>query len=142
MKVVMMKTNLGVSVGLLGSAVCFSALFGGYTPYVLLAGYILLFEENEWLRKTAVKAGVLMFLFSFLSSVIGLVPNALSLLGNLTGIFGVLWTATPVTSLVAAVNSALTIAEKFLFLTLGIKALVQGTRPIKTVDKIVEEHTL
>lgn len=51
-----MKTKLGISVGLLGTMVYFAALFGGYTPVILLAGYVLLFEENEWLKKAAIKA--------------------------------------------------------------------------------------
>ena len=44
----MQKTKLGISVGLLGAAIYFMGLFGGYLVAVLLAGYILMFEENEW----------------------------------------------------------------------------------------------
>ncbi len=50
------KTKLGISVGLLGAAIYFMGLFSGYMVAVLLAGYVLLFEENEWLKKSAVKA--------------------------------------------------------------------------------------
>ena len=51
----MQKTRLGISVGLLGAAIYFMGLFSGYLLAVLLAGYVLLFEENSWLRKNAVK---------------------------------------------------------------------------------------
>ena len=43
----MQKTRLGISVGLLGAGVCFLGLVGGYLVTAILAGYILLFEENE-----------------------------------------------------------------------------------------------
>ena len=52
----MQKTKIGMTVGLLGAAIYFIGLFSGYLTVVLLIGYVLLFEENEWLRKSAVKA--------------------------------------------------------------------------------------
>lgn len=51
-----MKTKLGISAGLLGAAVFFLALVGGWIPTILVAGYILLFEANDWLKNCAVKA--------------------------------------------------------------------------------------
>lgn len=72
----MQKTRLGISVGLLGAAIYFMGLFSGYLLAVLLAGYVLLFEENSWLRKNAVKAMSVMAVFSLLITVLNLVPNA------------------------------------------------------------------
>ena len=43
-----MQKRLGISVGLLGATVCFVGLFSGYLTTVLIAGYILLFETNEY----------------------------------------------------------------------------------------------
>ena len=54
----MQKAKLGISVGLLGAAIYFTSLFSGYLVPVILTGYVLLFEENDWLRKNAVKAMV------------------------------------------------------------------------------------
>lgn len=47
----MKKTKLGISVGLLGAMLFFSCYFGGYTIAIIIAGYVLLFEENAWLKK-------------------------------------------------------------------------------------------
>lgn len=52
----MEKTKLGVSIGLLGAGIFAAALFGGYVATIVLAGYVLLMETNEWLRRAAVKA--------------------------------------------------------------------------------------
>ena len=85
----MQKTRLGISVGLLAAAIYFTSFFGGYLVAILLAGYVLSFEADSWLKKSAVKAVGLLILFSFLSAVINLVPNLLGFVNDLLGIFGV-----------------------------------------------------
>ena len=84
----MQKTRLGISVGLLGAAIYFMGLFSGYLLAVLLAGYVLLFEENSWLRKNAVKAMSVMAVFSLLITVLNLVPNAIGFINDVVSIFG------------------------------------------------------
>ena len=44
------------SIGLLGAAIYFTGLFSGYIVPVLLVGYVLMFEENGWLRRSTAKA--------------------------------------------------------------------------------------
>ena len=78
----MQKTRLGISVGLLGAAIYFMGLFSGYLLAVLLAGYVLLFEENSWLRKNAVKAMSVMAVFS-LSNLISAAVAALNIIEKL-----------------------------------------------------------
>ena len=84
----MQRTKLGISVGLLGAAICFSGLFGGYLLTGVLVGYVLLFEENIWLRKTAIKTLALMMGFSLASSVIGLFPSLIHIVDNIFMMFG------------------------------------------------------
>ena len=48
------KTNIGISAGLIGAALYLTLLFGGYTPFLFLAAYVFLKEDNAWLKKTAV----------------------------------------------------------------------------------------
>ena len=50
----MQKTKLGLTVGLVGAGLYFLGLFS-FIPAFLLAAYVLLMEDNEWLKKTAVK---------------------------------------------------------------------------------------
>ena len=82
----MEKTKLGVSVGIFGAFLYVAALFGGYIAITLLAGYVLLMESNEWLKKTAVKAVATLACFSFLSLLVGLIPDAVDVI---TGVFNV-----------------------------------------------------
>ena len=56
--------------GMLGAAIYLTGLFSGYLVAVLIAGYVLLFEENGWLKRSAVKAVSLMVFFSFITVLI------------------------------------------------------------------------
>ncbi|SDN56059.1 hypothetical protein [Acetanaerobacterium elongatum] len=50
----MQKAKLGITVGLLGATIYLMALMGSI-PLIIIAGYVLLFEENEWLKKRLLK---------------------------------------------------------------------------------------
>ncbi len=58
------KTRMGISCQLFGALLFFMGLIN-ILGLVLLAGYILLFEENKWLKKTAVKATVIVVVFAW-----------------------------------------------------------------------------
>lgn len=136
----MQKTKLGISVGLLGSAIFLCGLFGGYTPMLLLAGYVLLFEENEWLKKTGVKAVVLMTVIGVLVTAIGLVPDLFDLLTGSIEVFGIHFKFSFIDSLFDVINDAIIMIRTILFLILGIKALNQGTVKIPVVDGLINKY--
>ena len=136
----MQKTRLGVTVGLLGAVIYFMGLYGGYLITSLLAGYVLLFEENEWLKKSAVKAVALMVFFSVLSTLIYLIPNAINVIDGLVGIFGGSFYINAISSLASAAGSALDIIEKVLFIGLGLKALTQGNIAVPVVDRLIDKY--
>lgn len=136
----MQKTRLGISVGLLGAAIYLMGLFGGYLALVVLVGYTLLFENNGWLRRSAVKAAVLLVGFSALEAVLGLIPDSLSaiqkivLLGN--GDFQLIFP----NNLFSAVIQFTYVVKKILFLILGAKALRQSTVVIPVVDEFISSY--
>lgn len=136
----MQKTKLGISVGMLGAVVCFMGLFSGYLLTILLVGYVLMCEENEWLKRTSVKAAAVMIVFSVLTTVVGFVPSAISVIDNLVSIFGGNFYIVFISKLVSAVITVLDIMEKLLLLGLGIKALNQGTIPVPAVDNLINKY--
>lgn len=136
----MQKTKLGISVGLLGAVIYFMGLFSGFLVTILLAGYVLLCEENEWLRKSAVKAVFVSVFFSVLSAVVTLLPDAVGVIDSLVSIFGGSVYIAFVSNLVSAVLSVLNIVEKVLLLGLGLKALNQGTIAVPVVDKLIDQY--
>lgn len=136
----MQKTKLGISVGMLGAAIYLTGLFSGYLVAVLLTGYVLLFEENEWLKRNAVKAVSLMMLFSLVVVLINLIPNAMGCISYLAAMFGGSFRIGFLSNLVSAVTSGIDIVEKILFIGLGIKALNQGTIAVPVVDNLINKY--
>lgn len=136
----MQKTKLGISVGLLGAAIYFTCLFSGYLVPVVLTGYVLLREENEWLKKNAVKAVALLASFSLLTTIIYFIPNAISFIDNTFAIFNGSFHISFLSKVVTAVLSAIDIIEKVLFIGLGLKALNQGSISVPVVDKLINKY--
>ena len=137
-----MKAKLGISIGLLGAAVYFVALFDGFLALTLLAGYILLFEENEWLKKAAIKAFVILVGAAALRAVIALIPDLLGFVDNLIGIFNSSFSVRPwpLTSFFSMLDSAIYIVRKVALLLLGLQALTLSTTAIAPIDKLIDKH--
>lgn len=135
----MQKTKLGVSVAVMGAAMYFFGLFSGYTAMLLFAGYVLLMEENEWLKKTAVKAVATMVAFSLLSVLIGLIPNVFDLIQDICVLFGGEVNFSVIFRIQNLLNSVLRLMETIVFLLLGLKALRQGTIKVPVVDNLVNK---
>lgn len=136
----MQKTKLGISVGMLGAAIYLTGLFSGYLVAILIAGYVLLFEENGWLKRSAVKAVCLMVFFSLIITLINLVPNAINCIDNIVSIFDSDFYFSSISNLVSAVTGAIDIIEKILFIGLGFKAFNQGTIVIPVVDNLISKY--
>lgn len=136
----MQKTKLGISVGLLGAGICFLGIFSGMLIMSLLVVYVLWVEENEWLRRTAVKAIVLMVAFSFLTAVLSLVPEAITMVNNVVAVFGGKFTLSWVNKVFLALETVVSYLQKIVFLGFGLKALNQGTIVIPVIDNFVSRH--
>ena len=135
-----MKTKLGVSVGLLGAAAYFLGLFSGNVVLALLVGYVLLFEENEWLRRTVVKAMVIGIFCSVLTTVIGFIPDIIGIINNAAMVFGKTVSISVVSKIITFILSVISFVRVVLMLILGFKALNQGTIRFGIVDKTIDKH--
>lgn len=136
----MQKTKLGITVGALGAITFFAGFFGGYLAAIVLAGYALLFEENAWLKRSIVKAVVLMVFFSVTVAIINVIPDLLEFVGNIASVFNGNFSIIKVNQIVNVLVSGLNLVEKVLFLGLGVKALSQGTIVIPFIDKKVSKY--
>lgn len=136
----MQKTKLGITVGSLGAITFFAGFFGGYLVAIILAGYVLMFEENAWLKRSVVKAIVLLAFFSVTIAIINVIPDVIGFIGNVASVFSGHFAIAKVNQIVTVLVSGLNIIEKVLFLGLGIKALSQGTIVIPFIDKKVSKY--
>lgn len=136
----MQKTKLGISVGLLGAALYFLGLFSGYLATILVVGYVLLCESDEWLKKSAVKAVAVLVLFSLASAVIGLIPNAISFVDSVFSVFGGDFHIYFVTNIINVITTALNIIEKLLLLILGFFAFKKETVKLPVIDDFIDKQ--
>lgn len=135
-----MKTKLGISVALMAALAYFMGFFGGMVSVVLFTGYVLLFEENEFVRKSAVKSFLIMAAFAVLYALIGFIPNIINLINSLLSIFGKNFSISVVSRIINFIQLALELLEKILFLALGFLALGKKNMKISVIDKFVEKH--
>ena len=135
----MQKTRIGISVGLLGAAMYFVGLLG-IIPVVLLAGYVLLFEDNEWLKRTAVKAVAVFAFFAILLALVTLVDNSRFLINNIAGIFNRNVNMMRFGSVISATRNIIAILRDLFILLLGFSALKQGTVKLGAVDSTINKH--
>lgn len=136
----MEKTKLGISVGIAAAAIYFVAYFGGYVPAILMAGYVLIAEENQWLKRSAVKAVATLACFSALFAVIGLLPDALSWIGSLVDLFNGSFSYSVVSKILSVIIGALGIAKTVIFLMLGFKALTLSNVKVPFVDNFLNKY--
>jgi hypothetical protein len=136
----MEKAKLGISIGLLGAAVYFMGLINT-TALILLAGYILLFESNTWLRKCATKAVAIMIAFALIPVVLSFVTDILSFINSVVNGFGGSLRLDWPFGIDNWINIAANLLEKIILVALGFTALSQGTIAVGPIDKVIDRHS-
>ncbi len=81
-----------------------------------------------------------MVFFAMLSAVVNLIPDTISFINYVAGIFGGYVNVGILSFIASVIESAVSIIEKILFIVLGIKALNQGTVAVPVVDKLIGKY--
>lgn len=134
----MQKTKLGISVGLLGAALYFLGALS-IIPAFLLAGYVLLMEDNEWLKKTAVKMVIMIIVFNILYLAVGMVQNVFDSLDIIFGWITPFRIDVPL-NLDQLARIVLVILRDLILIISGFNALTMGTIKSKFMDNIINKH--
>ena len=136
----MQKTKLGISVGLFGAALYFTGIINT-VALIILAGYVLLMEDNEWLRKAAIKAVVIVLAFAVLNGCLGLIDDALGLVNSIISGVGIIFTISIPLNLENIIRYVFEFVQNALLILLGITALSQGSIKVEIIDKLIAKHT-
>lgn len=136
----MEKTKLGVSVGVFGAFVYAATFFGGYVAAILLAGYVLLVETNEWLKKASIKALATLVFFNFITFLVGLIPEVLNWVTSTINIFGTNLYFSLINDIFGAIGGVIGIVKDLVFAGLIYKALNQGTIKISVIDNLINRN--
>lgn len=133
----MQKTKLGLSVGLVGAALYFLGLFS-FIPAFLLAAYVLLLEENQWLKRAAVKMVAVLIGFFLLGLAIDFVDEIFAVINVFAGWFD--GSVSVPLRLTYLLDYILWIVKTVVMVMLGFKALKLGSVSVGPIDKIVDSN--
>lgn len=136
-----MNTKIGISVGMVAAGAYFLGIVGGLIPVLLVAGYVLLVESNEWLRMSVIKAVVVCVFFAVIHTLVRLIPDAIGVINDLASIFNESFTITIISKIIRAFNSIWSFLEILLLLGLGFKALKQETISFGFIDDLIAKHS-
>lgn len=136
----MQKTKLGIPAGLMGALLFAAGYFSGYLLLFLMAGYVLLCEEDAWLRRTSVKAVLLTVVFSVISLVLGLVPDLIGIVDDLFNVFGSYFSIPFITNVLNLLRSVISLIETLVFAVLGVMALTQSKVKLPMIDDFLEKN--
>lgn len=134
-----MKSKLGVSVGLLGAVLYFLGMMNNYTVLLLAVGYVLIAEENPWLKKTAVKVFGICLAATLLSTCIGFISDATGLVDAIFRMFGGYFHVEILSRIENLLYTYLNVGKRVLLFILGIKALKQATIRIPVLDDFLDK---
>lgn len=137
----MQKSTLGISVGLFGGIVCLLAIAFGLQWYFLaIVAFILLKENNEWLRRLILKVLIILVVVSvvciFVNYVFGAVYDIVHIGKTAAEMIDLQW----IKDIGSYVTKYLDIAKDVVIVIIGIKAFSQKHTSIKAVDKLIVEN--
>lgn len=138
----MQKSKLGINISLLGSFVCFVALIDNYVLLGLAVGYILLVEENPWLKRNSLKVCLVTFIMDLLMLLLSLIPKCINLIDSMVSIFHGYFSLSIVSSIVSVFDNAIEFMKFVILLVLLFKALNQGTVRISVIDRILDKNIM
>lgn len=136
----MQKTKLGISVGLMGAGLYLIGLFS-FIPAFLLAAYVLLREDNEWLRRTAVRVVIIITGFYVLRTGVDMLQEILGIVNNILGLVPILrlHISFPL-NLDSIADYAISLVMELVLIVNGFKALSGGSAKVGFADKIMTNH--
>ena len=137
--IVLLAMTLVLPLGV-GAAIYLTALSGSLLGLLVLAGYVLLVEDNQWLRLSAVKAVAVYLFFTFVIQAVGYVPDVLGIISDAGNLFSAYISVPVLNDIVTLVKDLIYLAEKIFLMVLGVKALNQGTVAVPFVDKLVVKY--
>lgn len=134
----MLKTKMGVSIALVGAAMYFLGAIA-FTPAVLLAGAVLIMEDNQWVKRQAAKMIGVVIVFSLLGIAVGWVDDVVSILNTIVHWFAkdAKYLSVP-GNLDSLLRTIIGAAEEVFLIVMGFMALKMKEIRFGVIDKLLE----
>lgn len=132
------STKIGLHAGFVAAILFLSGLIG-FQALLLTAGYILIVEENKWLKANAVKAIAIFVAFFLGFQAVGFLDDIFGFFNVFLGWFKAVTYLHYPANLDTLIRAVLTIAEKVVFIMLAAMSLKMKTVNMGFADKLVED---
>lgn len=134
----MLKTKMGVSIALVGAAMYFLGAIA-FTPAVLLAGAMLIMEDNQWVKRQAAKMIGVVIVFSLLGIAVGWIDDVVSILNTIVHWFSkdAKYLSVP-GNLDSLLRTIIGAAEEVFLIVMGFMALKMKEIRFGVIDKLLE----
>ncbi|MBQ7858035.1 MAG: hypothetical protein IJ351_05280 [Oscillospiraceae bacterium] len=136
----MEKSNLGLPVKIFAALTYLLALFGGYVPAILVTGYILLREDDNFLRRAAVKSMAVLVACSVLSILFNLLPDMVDMLRSMIMIFGGFFSTGFLDNMSAFFANTLSLAKSVVLVLLAVLAVFNKSIDIKPLSAWADKY--
>lgn len=133
-KIHMEKSKLGISVGLLAAGMYFLGMLS-LLALIVVAGYVLLKEDNAWLKRSAVKASSIAIVFALLGLISPLLTGVISSLITLSSSYST-WPL----GLSTLFNTVINLTQFLIMGLLGLRSLRQTEVKINKIDDLIDRH--
>ncbi len=135
----MLKTKLGVSIALVGAAMYFLGAYS-FIPAVLLAGYVLIAEQNEWLKRQAAKMIGVVLLFGILSIAVSWLDDVVGVLNIIIHWFdkGASYLSIPA-NLTSLCQYIISLSKEIFLIVMGFMALGMKNVKLGAIDKLLDK---
>lgn len=134
----MLKTKLGVSIALVGAAMYFLGAIS-FIPAVLLAGYVLIAEENEWVKRQAARMIGVVVLFGLLGIAVGWIDDVFGILNIIVRWFNKEVYLSVPANLTYLVQYIISIVKEVLLLVMGFMALGMKNLKLAPIEKLLDK---
>lgn len=131
----MQNSKLGLPAGIAAAIMYLCALFGGYVPALLAAGFILLCEEENFIRRAAVKSLVVLIACSLLNVLIYLIPNVVDIFRSMLNIFTVSFSTSFLDNSSSMLSQSLTLIKTVVLVLLAVLAFFGKSIDLKPLNK-------
>ena len=134
----MLKTKLGVSIALVRAAMYFLGALS-FIPAVLLAGYVLIAEENEWVKRQAARMIGVVVLFGLLGIAVGWIDDVFGILNIIVRWFNKEVYLSVPANLTYLVQYIISIVKEVLLLVMGFMALGMKNFKLAPIEKLLDK---
>lgn len=135
----MNKTKLGLTANAYAALVFLAGLFG-LTPLFLIAGAALIMEENEWLKRMAVKAVIFVVSMAVINVIIGWIPDAITIVNNIVTLFDEPFSTGKFNTFINLLTNIVNILESIGLVLFAYQAYQGKYASVPLANKIVDKN--